>query len=409
MIVRADHSKCYYAKISTEMLRDPRLSLRAKGLLATLLTYPDDWEANVHHLKNICKEGETAIRSALKELKELGYLTVKKLRNKINQFIGTEQTFFENPQEKVVEMKPKQTKDPHFPAKPNAVRDRQEELARINSLGQGPWQSVEQKDQFRKDVETWARSRNYSNPGGYAHTICKSMVNGESCTLWEEWEQGIPLGSSDAREWELTIDGKTVTNPSFEEWLRQGLSAKDLSEVQISQQIANILNNPAKATKLWRDYKVRVINDSKEKERLQAMGVQGFTPPSYLSTPQEKAEPTYQEVEAAASNLIQFPTERATQRLTEEATEKTEECAIKSWADTIEDLIEKSKGTQFKFWRGAIVRAIAEQEDVTGEIEEIILGFSESEQKTVFDLLLSTASTRRWAQEHYPETLPIDF
>lgn len=405
MIVRADHDQCFYVKISTETLRDPRLSLRAKGLLATLLTYPDDWQANIKHLVNICQEGETAIRTALNELKDLGYLAVKKLRNKLNQFAGTAQTIYETINDKVVKMKPKQN-DPHFPPQSNAVRERQEQKAWEDSLGNGPWGSPEEKEQFRKELEAWARSRNYNNPGGYAHTIVKNMVNGEGCTRYDEWKEGIPLGSSDTREWEMVVEGKTVTNPSFEAWLKQGLAAKDLSEVQIAQQAANILNNPAKAEKLWRDYKFRLVNDNQEKERLSEIGVQGFTPPTYLSAAQQE-EPTYQEALEAASNLVQFPTQRT--QLPAQQQEGLPQ-QHESWADTIYELIESSKGTPFKFWRGGITRAIAEQGDKTGEIEEIILNeFSEKEQKAIFDLLLESPKTREWAQTHYPEHLPIEF
>ena len=40
---------------------------------------PDDWDYSIAGLTHICKENETAIKSALNELKEWGYLTVTKL------------------------------------------------------------------------------------------------------------------------------------------------------------------------------------------------------------------------------------------------------------------------------------------------------------------------------------------
>ncbi len=55
------------------------LSLKAIGLLSKVFSLPDDWDYSIAGLTFICKENETAIKSALNELKEWGYLTVTKL------------------------------------------------------------------------------------------------------------------------------------------------------------------------------------------------------------------------------------------------------------------------------------------------------------------------------------------
>lgn len=59
-------------------LRDKTLSLKAKGLLSVVLSLPDDWDYSVSGLVAILKENETATNSALKELKEHGFLKVFK-------------------------------------------------------------------------------------------------------------------------------------------------------------------------------------------------------------------------------------------------------------------------------------------------------------------------------------------
>lgn len=60
-------------------LRDKTLSLKAKGLLSVVLSLPDDWDYSIAGLVSILKENETAIKSALKELREHGFLKVNKL------------------------------------------------------------------------------------------------------------------------------------------------------------------------------------------------------------------------------------------------------------------------------------------------------------------------------------------
>lgn len=59
-------------------LRDKTLSLKAKGLLSVVLSLPDDWDYSIAGLVSILKENETAVSSALKELKAHGFLKVIK-------------------------------------------------------------------------------------------------------------------------------------------------------------------------------------------------------------------------------------------------------------------------------------------------------------------------------------------
>ena len=68
-----------YTVMSNEHLRDKRLSLKAKGLMSEMLSLPDDWDYSVAGLARINKESASAIETALKELKEAGYLVVTKL------------------------------------------------------------------------------------------------------------------------------------------------------------------------------------------------------------------------------------------------------------------------------------------------------------------------------------------
>lgn len=68
--------------MSNYHLRDKELSLKAKGLLSVMLSLPDDWNYSASGLVSICKEGETAVKKAIAELKAKGYLIVtKKMAN----------------------------------------------------------------------------------------------------------------------------------------------------------------------------------------------------------------------------------------------------------------------------------------------------------------------------------------
>lgn len=67
-----------YTVMSNRHLRDKNLSLKAKGLLSVVLSLPDDWDYSVSGLCAVCGEGETAVKSALRELKQNGYLNIVK-------------------------------------------------------------------------------------------------------------------------------------------------------------------------------------------------------------------------------------------------------------------------------------------------------------------------------------------
>ena len=73
------HKTKDYTTMSNYHFREKEMSLKAKGLLSLMLSLPDTWDYSISGLVSICKENETAVKNALKELKEFGYLKITKL------------------------------------------------------------------------------------------------------------------------------------------------------------------------------------------------------------------------------------------------------------------------------------------------------------------------------------------
>ncbi|BAL87279.1 hypothetical protein AMIS_20590 [Actinoplanes missouriensis 431] len=73
-----------WVPVANAAARDHRLSWRARGLLLELLSYPDGWETSVDKLvaqarrEGSASEGRLAMRTAMKELADLGYVTYRR-------------------------------------------------------------------------------------------------------------------------------------------------------------------------------------------------------------------------------------------------------------------------------------------------------------------------------------------
>lgn len=74
-IIRKKLSHEYrFTQVPNEWIRDRRLSLKAKGLLAQLLSHASGWEVSIERLASVNNCGKDLIRSAVEELETNGYL-----------------------------------------------------------------------------------------------------------------------------------------------------------------------------------------------------------------------------------------------------------------------------------------------------------------------------------------------
>ena len=88
-----------YTVMSNHHLKNPQLSLKAKGLLSMMLSFPDEWNYSERGLASICKEGVDAIHSAIKELEAARYMERHLLRGKGGRIVDTEYIIYEKPRE----------------------------------------------------------------------------------------------------------------------------------------------------------------------------------------------------------------------------------------------------------------------------------------------------------------------
>lgn len=98
--LRKEHKESYTC-ISNDVFKSD-LSLKARGMLCTMLSLPDDWEFSENGLQAILKDGQTSIRSAIKELEASGFLSRTRERDESGRmgrciWIVSDYPRFENP------------------------------------------------------------------------------------------------------------------------------------------------------------------------------------------------------------------------------------------------------------------------------------------------------------------------
>lgn len=88
-----------FTVMSNYHFREKEMSLKAKGLLSLMLSLPDGWDYSVMGLVALSKDGKDSVLSALKELKEFGYVKVTKITDEKGRFAGYDYDIFEKPHE----------------------------------------------------------------------------------------------------------------------------------------------------------------------------------------------------------------------------------------------------------------------------------------------------------------------
>lgn len=97
-IRRAPRPESNFTQTRNDVIDDPRLSLRALGLLIKILRQPDHWGTTREELATRCKEGVATVRTALKELRLAGYIVLIKNQDERGRW-QSESMVYDTPQE----------------------------------------------------------------------------------------------------------------------------------------------------------------------------------------------------------------------------------------------------------------------------------------------------------------------
>ena len=160
-IIRVRRCPNNFVTMDKTFLEDTRLSFKAKGILAYLLSKPDNWKVIVGNLVNYAADGKASVYAGLKELKECGYYQKVPVRDeKGRRIIRWESTIYENPElPKILEI---------------------EENSRVSLLTD--FQEIENLDIENLDLENREHNNNYNNNNNYTKN------NSQSCPVSQKEE-----------------------------------------------------------------------------------------------------------------------------------------------------------------------------------------------------------------------------
>ena len=97
MAIYRIHKEDNFVIIDKAFLLNEEISLKAKGLLALLLSYPDNWQFYKAEIVQHTTDKENSLNSGLKELIENGYIVRKQRKDENGKFEGYEYHIYEKP------------------------------------------------------------------------------------------------------------------------------------------------------------------------------------------------------------------------------------------------------------------------------------------------------------------------
>lgn len=89
--------KTDYTVIDNNIFKNQKLTLKAKGMICTMLSLPDDWNFSEDGLTSLSNDTKYSIRNTLKELMEYGYLTRTRTRDDKGVLRDYVYTIYEEP------------------------------------------------------------------------------------------------------------------------------------------------------------------------------------------------------------------------------------------------------------------------------------------------------------------------
>jgi len=160
---------------------------------------------------------------------------------------------------------------------------------------------AEKKREFYDAVRQYAANHGARCPSAYAKKVMADLEQTGMCSLWDDFEAGLELGTSDrpSHEWLDPETGKPY--PFLVRAVEEIAKAKSNDSVGAATEAAKIINNPKLCQPVWASVKRELLHYHDEAKRMQRLGLKHtYLPPRYSDKP---LEPALSEVKDAIASI----------------------------------------------------------------------------------------------------------
>lgn len=251
-----------YTTINNTIFKDKTVSCKTKGLFATIMSLPDDWDFSISGMSSILKEGKKSIYSSIKELQDFGYVKKNTIRDDKGLIVKIEYTFFETPMNKDF--------NPQSP-------ERQGDYQEVDNAPQLSTNIINNLNNKTKlidvDINTLSEQEQvyFKIAIGFRDLFIKNK-KALGVTDFKDQENATYKGYVDPIRLAFTQDKKTEEDfrkvyaflMKDEFWIKNIMSTKKLRE-KMSDLLLRAASIPIKKQILPSDFWVRELNDEQKK------------------------------------------------------------------------------------------------------------------------------------------------
>jgi len=288
--------------LSAHRARESSKRLKAKPCLGGYLTAET---ANLTHSGLNNRSGENLTGNAAKKNSDIYKDRVRDQTLQTNQ---TDQTFSEGERETKVEqvnqdpeINSKDWKQPQTNNFPNPAQQSVNSEENFSAAPVAFQIPAEKKRGFYDAVRQYAANHGARCPSAYAKTVMADLEQTGMCSLWDDFEAGLELGTSDrpSHEWLDPETGKPY--PFLVRAVEEIAKAKSNDSVGAATEAAKIINNPKLCQPVWASVKRELLHYHDEAKRMQRLGLKHtYLPPRYSDKP---LEPALSEVKDAIASI----------------------------------------------------------------------------------------------------------
>lgn len=236
-IIRSPRPEINYTVIDNSLINNENLDWRELGILIYLLSKPDNWQVSITHLANEKGTGISGVKTAIKSLKSLGYITTRRKSNgQVDWYVfDYPQVVFQLKEKPQVE-KP-QVEKPHVEIQPLIRTDNKTKTEVINnttSKSKFTPPTIEEANQFIAE-----KGYSFSGEEFVYFNTAKGWVIGKSQSPMKCWKSAMYTWQKNRGNQHDTRSNKTIPKQPDNSATRHHDRLKALHDEAIADELDN--------------------------------------------------------------------------------------------------------------------------------------------------------------------------